>query len=93
MNMREVAKNYVKTWEGRGYSSGIPDEVPSRLMQLRKAPSYKAICIAILKNDPADLGASLPVSGWYSELKRIEISARHIQDATKDGKLRQRYIF
>jgi predicted phosphoadenosine phosphosulfate sulfurtransferase len=68
--------HYIETWENRGYCDGIPDEVPARLMQLRKAPSYKAVAIAILKNDLTDLGYSPPVSAWYSELKRIEIEAR-----------------
>lgn len=45
-------------------------------MWLRKAPSYKAIALAILKNDMTDLGFTPPVSAWYSELKRIEIEAR-----------------
>lgn len=48
-------------------------------MQLKKAPSYRAVCIAILKNSLGDLG-ELPVSAWYSELKRIEINARTIVD-------------
>jgi hypothetical protein len=32
---------------------GIPDEVPNKIMRAFKAPSYKAIAIAILKNDYA----------------------------------------
>lgn len=69
-------QEYIETWEARGYSEGIPDEVPSRLDWLGKAPSYKAIAIAILKNDMAQLGFSRPFSQWYSELKRIEIEGR-----------------
>ena len=69
-------EEYLKTWQRRGYSDGIPDEVPARLMSLRKAPSYKAIALAILKNDITDLGFTPPASAWYSELKRIEIEAR-----------------
>ena len=42
---------YVKTWENRCYSNGIPDEVPMKLMKSRRAPSYKAIALAILRND------------------------------------------
>ena len=74
--MRRAVKKYVSTWEARGYSDGIPDEVPHRLMVLNKAPSYKAIVKAILRNDITELGASRPFSPWYSELKRIEIEAR-----------------
>jgi predicted phosphoadenosine phosphosulfate sulfurtransferase len=42
------------------------------------APSYKAIAIAILKNDHAmkSLGFSPIKSEWYSAYKRIEISQR-----------------
>lgn len=58
-----------------GYSNGIPDEVPSRLMELRKAPSYKAICIAILKNDITlkSLGFQPKISKYYHILKSIEL--------------------
>lgn len=76
----------------RGYSDGIPDEVPLRLMQLRKAPSYKAICIAILKNDTsmASLGFTPTSSKWYSELKRIEIEQR---DGAASEKVKQSTLF
>ena len=76
MSTKQKVEQYIKAWESRGYSDGIPDEVPARLMWLRKAPSYKAIALAILKNDMTDLGYTPPVSAWYSELKRIEIEAR-----------------
>jgi predicted phosphoadenosine phosphosulfate sulfurtransferase len=47
-------------------------------MRLALAPSYKAICFAILKNDHSmqSLGFSPRPSPWYMELKRIEISQR-----------------
>ena len=76
--MRAKVKSYIKTWKGRGYSEDIPDKVPERLMQLGIAPSYKAICFAILKNDHSmqSLGFTPKKSKWYSELKRIEIAQR-----------------
>jgi predicted phosphoadenosine phosphosulfate sulfurtransferase len=77
---------YIKKWEQRGYSDGVPDEVPHRLMVLQKAPSYKAVALAILKNDIADLGFVRPASVWYSEFKRIEIEAR-------GGRARQLWLF
>ena len=49
--MKEKVEQYIETWESRCYSNGIPDEVPNRLMELNKAPSYKQIAIAIMKND------------------------------------------
>ena len=66
-------------WKRRGYPNDIPDEVPLRLMQLSLAPSYKAICIAILKNDHAmkSLGFTPPDSQYYTALKRIEIQGRN----------------
>lgn len=72
--------HYVTKWENMGYSSGIPDEVPSRLDQLWKAPSYKHIAIAILKNDVRLLGVSLPKSEWYSVLKSIELQPDSLAD-------------
>jgi len=45
-------------------------------MVLRKAPSYKAIVQAILRNDMTELGFSRPFSPWYSEIKRVEIESR-----------------
>jgi predicted phosphoadenosine phosphosulfate sulfurtransferase len=38
-------------WEGRCYSSGIPDEVPDLLAKTNRAPSWKKIAICLLKND------------------------------------------
>jgi predicted phosphoadenosine phosphosulfate sulfurtransferase len=38
-------------WESRCYFAGIPDEAPEALAKQGRAPSYKAIAMAILKND------------------------------------------
>ena len=92
MNMKRAVRNYIKRWECRGYSDGIPDEVPYRIMWLRRAPSYKAICLAILRNNPGDLGANLPVSAWYSELKRIELTGTTTTKADQAGRLKQRWL-
>jgi predicted phosphoadenosine phosphosulfate sulfurtransferase len=69
---------YLTTWRRHGYSDGIPDVVPEELMQENLAPSYRAIALAILKNDHAmqSLGFSPDESKWYRELKRLEISQR-----------------
>ena len=77
--MREKIEKYIETWEERCYSDGIPDEVPPRLSQLNKAPSYKQICSAIFKNDHClkTLGFTPPKSAAYRELKRIEIEERN----------------
>lgn len=41
----------MNTWEKRCYNEGIPDKVPVGLMRSMRVPSYKALAIAILKND------------------------------------------
>ena len=76
--MREKIVKYVSDWEKRCYSNGIPDEIPIRLHQLNKAPSYKAIVSAIFKNDIAleSLGFSKKKCKEYHELKRVELSQR-----------------
>lgn len=78
MSMLKKINSYVSTWKKRDYEDGIPDEVPVQLMDLCLAPSYKAIAIAILKNDHAmqSLGFSPEKSYWYNELKRVEIEQR-----------------
>ena len=69
---------YVETWKKRGYPDDIPDEVPNELMRQGLAPSYKAIAIAILKNDLKleSLGFSGSKSEWYGVFKRIELGLK-----------------
>jgi predicted phosphoadenosine phosphosulfate sulfurtransferase len=64
-------KEYENTWIERCYSDGIPDEVPKKLMDSRRAPSWKAVAIAILKNDLNlhSLGFRPKRSKWYEPLK------------------------
>lgn len=71
-------REYVRKWEGRGYPNGIPDEAPNLLERINKVPSYRAICLAIMKNDVAllTLGYSREPCRAYTELKRIELTAR-----------------
>ena len=44
-------KDYVTTWESRCYFDGIPEELAAGIAKSGRVPSYKAIAIAILKND------------------------------------------
>lgn len=76
--MREKIKEYIRKWKKQGYPKGIPDEVPDVLMRLNLAPSYKAIALAILKNDTnlVSLGYSPPYSYWYDAIKHVEIQGR-----------------
>lgn len=77
--MKKKIQNYIKEWENKCYSNGIPDEAPLRLEQLNKVPSYKSIVRAILKNDIAlkSLGYTQKKCNSYHELKRIELSKRN----------------
>ncbi len=74
---RRIAQ-YTETWESRGYPDGIPDEVPQALADELLAPSWKAIAVALLKNDAGllSLGFSAPVSRYYMALKSIELGKR-----------------
>lgn len=64
--------NYIETWTTRCYDS-IPDELPHKVEQSLRAPSYKAICRSILKNDLhcTSLGYSKPSSCAVETAKRI----------------------
>lgn len=86
--MKLIIEDYIAMWEKRCYSDGIPDEVPTRIAQLNKAPSYKKICIAILNNDHClkSLGFEPVKSKYYHLLKRMEIDAREFEG--KQHKLR-----
>ena len=65
-------------WHKQGYSIDIPDTVLDDIMHERLAPSYRAVALAILKNDHGlrTLGFTLPESAWYGALKRMELAAR-----------------
>ena len=77
--MKQKIIKYIQDWEQKCYSEGIPEEVPVRLEQLNKAPSYKQICKVILKNDNhlKALGFNIHKSKSYHLLKRIELDARN----------------
>lgn len=75
--MREQIEEYKRQWRRRGYPIDIPDVVPAGLMHSNLAPSYKAICLAILRNDHSmtTLGFAPKPSPWYMALKRMELEA------------------
>lgn len=72
--MRQKIAKYIMDWTKRGYPNGIPNQVPPPLMTLCLAPSYKAICFAILRSDHSmqSLGFTPKRSLYYDALKRIE---------------------
>ena len=80
LTFKSRIKKYIYMWECRCYNNGIPDEAPRRLEQLDKVPSYRRVCIAIMKNDyPLEsLGYEKNKPPIYHELKRIELTERGI---------------
>lgn len=81
MGAREKIENYIKQWELRGYEGGIPDEAPSELERMGIVPSYRLICIAIMKNpnNLEMLGYQREKCKIYQEIKREEIYNRMIE--------------
>lgn len=75
----ERVRDYLKKWKECGYPDDIPDEVPEELAKSGFVPSYKAICVAILKNDLQfhSLGFPQKQTEWYGIIKRIEIERRN----------------
>lgn len=69
---------YLKTWKKRGYIDDIPDEVNQILQDENLAPSYKAIAIAILKNDHnlESLGYTVEKSIYYDSIKKIQLKQK-----------------
>lgn len=78
--MRQKLRDYIATWESRGYPEGIPDEAPSSLESRNRAPSYRLICRAIMNNDVtlSSLGYQREPCEAYCALKRIELRARGV---------------
>lgn len=93
---RQKILSYVDKWERQGYANGIPDAADPRLESLGKAPSYRQICKALLRNDASltMLGYSRPDSEAYGTIKRIELEERRLKvnvfDASND---RLEYVF
>ena len=69
---------YIKQWEKQGYKNGIPDEADSVLESFNLVPSYRLICISIMKNDThlQSLGFTRPKCKVYNDIKRKELIER-----------------
>lgn len=78
MGTKNDVKDYIKRWEQRGYNHGIPDEAPVELEKSGLVPSYRMICLAIMRNpnNLESLGIKRKKCRLYSELKRREIESR-----------------
>lgn len=50
MGVKSNIKKYIESWESKGYGDGIPDEAPFQLERRGLVPSYRMICIALMKN-------------------------------------------
>lgn len=62
-----------KWWMDRGYPDGIPDEADAKMEAQKKAPSWRRICKAILRNDYwcKTLGFSQHSSGTYERYLKM----------------------
>lgn len=64
--------------------NGVPDDAPESLSKQGRVPSYKAIAMAILKNDHSLKTLGMGVGESETSLSLIEIKK---QEASKQGKL------
>lgn len=64
---------FLRWWELRGYSRGIPDEAPADEEASRSVPSWRRICKALLRNDYwcRGLSFSQTKSESYTKYKKI----------------------
>ena len=88
MGTKSKIIKYIETWETRGYENGIPDEAPIILEKRCLVPSYRMICITLMKNpnNLEYLGYAREKCNIYQEIKRNEIYNR-------DSKNKQLKIF
>tara|TARA_R100001244_G_scaffold129256_1_gene100556 strand:+ start:283 stop:552 length:270 start_codon:yes stop_codon:yes gene_type:complete len=80
MDTKSKIKEYIRKWERKGYGDGIPDEAPFCLEKRGIAPSYRMICIALMRNhnNLESLGIARTKSRIYHEIKREEIYNRNL---------------
>ena len=68
--------NYIQVWESRCYSEGLPDEIPALLAATLRVPSYKAIAVAILRNNVNEVGYSVGTTDICEQLRRSQLNQR-----------------
>jgi hypothetical protein len=88
--MRQKIKQYISLWQNRCYSE-LPDEAPSEIDDM--VPSYKRICIAILKNDLSHIGIEPPKSEYYGILKCIELNKIYKKSKTMTQQETKELVF
>lgn len=69
----------------------MPDELPNEIDDL--VPSYKRICIAIMKGDLQHIGISRPVSQYYGMLKCIELGKQYKKPKNMTQQETREHIF
>ena len=64
---------FVHWWQERGYAHGIPDEADAKEEAAKRAPSWRRVCKALLRNDYWCKGLSFSQhkSASYTRYKRI----------------------
>jgi len=78
-------REYNQQWRRRCYSDGIPEEVPKKVAASGRAPSWKAVAVALLQNDLHlyQLGFARPA---YEKQRRVVTTAQiAIHGAPADG--------
>lgn len=80
LSVKAKILSWISKWEKRGYPAGIPDEAPANLEEMNKVPSYRMICLALMKNDVAleTLGFTREPCEAYNLIKRQEIALRKV---------------
>lgn len=77
---REHYKNkiavYLKFYMDRGYPDGIPDEVDNALERAGKAPSWRMICRALLRNDYWCTGLGFSPTKGSAYAKYVDLMKR-----------------
>jgi len=88
MGIKEKVERYIFLWEKRDYKNGIPDEAPHELEKLLIVPSYRVICIALMKNENnlETLGYKRKKCNAYNAIKKQEIETRKLNKNDKEGK-------
>lgn len=78
-------KTFLKWWEERGYTEGMPEEAPKLLENKKLAPSWRRLCKVILRNDHwcKGLGFSQPKSPAYQ--KYVELMRRKRNGSVEKG--------
>jgi predicted phosphoadenosine phosphosulfate sulfurtransferase len=67
----ERVSAYIKTWQGRCYSGGIPEEVPKKVADSLRAPSWKAVALCLLQNDLRLYGLGYAAPAWEEQRRTL----------------------